>query len=456
MTHGPYYEVNFDGLPGPTHNYSGLSYGNVASIKNKNLVSNPKQAALQCLHKMHYLSHFGLYQGVIPPHDRPNIAILKNLGFHGSDKAILQKAYKEHPEIFFACCSSSAMWTANAATVTPSPDAEDRRVHFTPANLSYEFHRSFEYHTTALILKRIFANPTFFAHHYPLHPGRHFSDEGAANHTRFCKSYGEPGISLFVYGKHSFKQSTLAPVRYPARQTFEASQAITRKHLMQHENIIFAQQSPKAIDAGVFHNDVISIGNCNLFMYHESAFVGTPSIIQEIDSKVRQQCNCSMIFIPVTEKQISLKDAVNTYLFNSQIINVKDGHMALIVPQECQETPTVNHFIEELIHDPENPIQNAYYVNLKESMQNGGGPACLRLRVVLSQNEIEALTPGTLLNNKLFHKLTAWVNKHYRDRLAPADLCDPQLLLESRHALDELTQILNLGPIYPFQRNSEH
>ena len=26
------YEVNFDGLVGPTHNYAGLSYGNVASL----------------------------------------------------------------------------------------------------------------------------------------------------------------------------------------------------------------------------------------------------------------------------------------------------------------------------------------------------------------------------------------------------------------------------------------
>jgi len=456
MNNAAYYEVNYDGIPGPTHNYSGLSFGNIASTKNINLVSNPKQAALQCLHKMHYLTHFGLYQGIIPPHERPNIAILKNLGYRGSDKSILQKAFKDNPEILFSCCSASPMWTANAATVTPSPDSEDGKVHFTPANLSCEFHRSFEHHTTALILKKIFANPTFFKHHHPLHPGHHFSDEGAANQTRFCKSYGEAGISLFVYGKSSFKQTALAPVHFPARQTLESSQAVVRKNLMFSDRVIFAQQNPKAIDAGVFHNDVISIGNCNLFMYHESAFVNTPAIIHEIDSKVHQHCNCTMLFIPVLEQRIPLKDAVATYLFNSQIINMKDGLMALIAPLECQENTAVYNFIEELTHDSGNPIQNAYYINLKESMQNGGGPACLRLRVVLSQNEIEALTPGTLMNSKLYHKLVAWVNKHYRDRLSPNDLCDPELLIESRQALDELTQILNLGSIYPFQRSKKN
>lgn len=450
-----YHEVNYDGLPGPTHNYSGLSFGNVASIHNKNRVSNPKQAALQCLHKMHYLTQFGLYQGIIPPHERPYLPILRNLGFHGTDGTVLHKAYKEQPDLFFACCSSSPMWTANAATVTPSPDSEDGKVHFTPANLSYEFHRSFEYETTSRILKKIFANPTFFTHHPRLHPGRHFSDEGAANHTRFCRSYGEPGVSLFVYGKHAFKRSIQAPTRYPARQSFEASQAVARQHLLFPERVLFAQQNPQAIDAGVFHNDVISIGNCNLFLYHESSFVATPAMIEEIQTKVRLHCGTDMLFIPVSEEQVSLKDAVESYLFNSQIINVKDGLMAMIIPQECEDNPSVRHFIEEITHDPGNPIQNAYTVNLKESMQNGGGPACLRLRVVLSTHEIAALTPGTLMNNKLYHTLTAWVNKHYRDELSPNELCDPQLLVESHNALDELTQILNLGPIYRFQRPSE-
>jgi succinylarginine dihydrolase len=48
-------------------------------------------------------------------------------------------------------------------------------------------------------------------------------------------------------------------------------------------------------------------------------------------------------------------------------------------------------------------------------------------------------------------ELVAWVERHYRDRLVPADLCDPALARESFTALDELTGILRLGSIYDFQ-----
>ncbi|HWU15518.1 MAG TPA: N-succinylarginine dihydrolase, partial [Caulobacter sp.] len=50
-------------------------------------------------------------------------------------------------------------------------------------------------------------------------------------------------------------------------------------------------------------------------------------------------------------------------------------------------------------------------------------------------------------------RLNAWAERRYRDRLAPADLADPSLIVESREALDELTAILDLGgDFYPFQR----
>ncbi|MBA6253573.1 N-succinylarginine dihydrolase [Colwellia sp. MB3u-55] len=40
---------------------------------------------------------------------------------------------------------------------------------------------------------------------------------------------------------------------------------------------------------------------------------------------------------------------------------------------------------------------------------------------------------------------------HYRDRLRIDDLGDPQLVIESRTAIDELSQILSLGSVYCFQ-----
>lgn len=447
-----HYEINFDGLAGTTHNYSGLSYGNMASMRNKNIQSNPREAALQCLQKMKFMADLGLVQGVIPPHERPFIPMLKEIGFSGSDSDILKQAQKEVPNIFYACSSSSSMWTANAATFTPSKDSADQHAHITPANLSSEFHRSFEHITTEKIFDKIFNDPTLFHCHRALPAGEYFCDEGAANHTRFCKEYGDIGVHLFVYGKYQFKPSALEPVKFPARQSFEASEAIVRNHRIIQDRVIYAQQSPSAIDAGIFHNDVISVGNKNVFFYHEKAFVGTDTVIQEIDEKVKEFCDTSMIFIRVSQDDIPLEEVIETYLFNSQLISIEDNLMAIVAPTECQKNSRVRDYLEKLTKDPSNPIKTIHYLNLRESMQNGGGPACLRLRVVLNQQEIRAVHEDVLLSEKLYIKLASWIDTHYRDRLTPSDLIDPQLLIESQQALDELTQILKMGSIYSFQK----
>ena len=440
------YEVNFDGIVGPTHNYSGLSYGNIASTEHEKMMSNPKEAALQGLKKMKFLMELGLKQAVLPPQERPYIPILRSLGFTGSDSDILSKVKKESQELLRACCSAASMWAANAATMTPSSDSLDKLTHFTAANLTAKFHRSIEPETTRRILKAIFFNPEYFVNHSPLPSGNTFSDEGAANHTRFCKNHGSAGVHLFVYGRTALDSSKIAPIKYPGRQTLESSQAIARTHRLPSDQVIFAQQNPEAIDAGVFHNDVISVGNENLFFYHEQAFVNTQEVIHHLHSKIE-----GMTFIEVPKKRISLQQAVSTYLFNSQIITLPNGKMSLIAPTECQNAPEVKNYIDEIIKTSSNPIESVHYMNLHESMRNGGGPACLRLRVVLNEKEIVQIKPKVFLTVTLYQQLTDWVNRHYRDRLSPDDLSDPQLLNESRFALNELTKILNLGPIYPFQ-----
>lgn len=447
------YEVNFDGIVGPTHNYGGLSYGNIASMENRLTPSNPRQAALQGLAKMKHLMDLGIKQAVLPPHERPHLPTLRALGFLGSDKEIVIEASKKCPNLFYACSSASAMWTANAATVSPSADSADRKVHFTPANLSSKFHRSFEYHTTANILKAIFHESNHFVHHQSLPPGTYFADEGAANHTRFCNQSAGAGVQLFVFGRYAFSDTSSNSVKFPARQTYEASQAISRLHLLNPENTIFAQQNPRAIDAGVFHNDVISVGHDNLFMYHAEAFANTSSTIAEICDKFERCCSKKMVLIPVSSEQVSLKDAISSYLFNSQIVTTAAGKMELIAPSECQEIPSVKHFLEGVIQDSNNPISKIHYFNIRESMRNGGGPACLRLRVELTDKELTAANPSIFLTEPLYHRLTAWVQKYYRDRLLPEDLADPNLLIEGQQALDELSHILHLGPIYSFQKS---
>lgn len=443
-------EANFDGLPGPTHNYAGLSVGNLASTKHKSLVSNPKEAALQGLQKMIFLSDLGMVQGVIAPQERPDVKTLRSLGFNGSDSDVLAKAAQEQPALFTALCSSSSMWTANAATVSPSADSQDGRVHFTPANLCNKFHRSIESETTAAILKAVFNNESFFAHHRPLPAGLYFGDEGAANHTRLCTNYGKKGVQLFVYGARAFEDG-LAPKKFPGRQSFEASTAVARCHLLDPERTLFIQQNPDAIDAGIFHNDVISVGNRNVFFFHEQAFVDQERVIARIDESYERVTGEELCLIKVTSAQVSVAQAVETYLFNSQLISIDDDRMLLMVPSECEENDAVRNYLMQLVEARTSPITQVKAFDLRQSMRNGGGPACLRLRVVLTEQELAATNQGAIMNKALYDTLCAWVNKHYRDRMAFSDLVDAQLLNEVRTALDELTQILNLGSIYPFQ-----
>ncbi|MCW8108726.1 N-succinylarginine dihydrolase [Alteromonas ponticola] len=443
------YEVNFDGLVGPTHNYAGLSFGNVASLNNANAVSNPKEAAKQGLLKMKALADMGMQQGILAPQERPDIAMLRRLGFTGSDATVLENAAKNAKQVFLACCSASSMWTANAATVSPSPDTADGRVHFTPANLTNKFHRSLEPRVTGNILKATFANEKYFAHHTHLPDNDHFGDEGAANHTRLCTDYGHAGLELFVYGRHAFDASKPAPTRYPARQTLEACQAIARLHGLSDESVVYMQQNPDVIDQGVFHNDVISVGNQNVLFYHEQAFLNTQSSLDEIRQKFGEH---PLHFIEVKTSAVSVEDAVKTYLFNTQIITLPDNTMAIIAPTECEENPAVHQYLQELV-TLGTPIKEVKYFDVKQSMRNGGGPACLRLRVALTEHELDAVNPYTLMNDDQFKRLNTWVDKHYRDALTENDLRDPQLLMESRAALDELTQLMKLGSVYPFQQD---
>lgn len=444
------FEMNFDGLVGPTHNYGGLSFGNVASQSNSQTVANPREAAIQGLAKMKSLMDMGFKQGVLAPQERPAVAALRSLGFAGSDAEVIAKAAKEAMPLLAAVSSASCMWTANAATVSPSADTADGRVHLTAANLNCKFHRSIEHPATSRILNAMFSDERHFAHHQALPAVGQFGDEGAANHTRFCAEYGARGVEFFVYGRSAFDSRVPAPERYPARQTLEASQAVARLHGLSDGGAVFAQQNPAVIDKGVFHNDVISVGNGNVLFYHQDAFLATDQVLNELGTKLAV-LGGEFQPICVPADQVSVEDAVRSYLFNSQLLTKADGSMLLIVPGECRENPRVSEYLNRLTTSG-GPIQEVKVFDLKQSMQNGGGPACLRLRVALTQLELDAVNPGVVLTPALHESLVAWVSKHYRDRLAENDLADPQLLLECRTALDELSQILQLGSVYDFQR----
>lgn len=439
-------EINFDGIVGPTHYYAGLSFGNLASMHSAHSVSHPKRAALQGLEKMALCMRLGIPQAVLPPQARPNIALLRRLGFDGSDIKVLQQAKKEAYPIFAASYSASSMWAANCATVSPSSDSADHRVHFTVANLMSHFHRAQEADATYTLLKKIFSNNQYFVIHPALCSTEGLGDEGAANHNRFCTDYDKRGLELFVFGKNGFLNQGPEPQQFPARQSLEASQAVSRLHRLNTEHVLFVRQNPKMIDNGVFHNDVVSVGNQNVFLYYECAFENTKRLIETIKQKFSEP----FYGIPVYESQLAMSDVIASYLFNSQLLTLADGTMAIIAPQECQAIKSAHEVLLNIIK-ADNPIKHVHFVNCRESMKNGGGPACLRLRVVLTEEERLASHPFIYLTESLYETLVQWVHQYYRENLSEQDLLDPMLLQESSEALDKLTQILHLGNLYDFQ-----
>jgi succinylarginine dihydrolase len=441
-------EVNYDGLVGLTHNYGGLSHGNLASAKNSGNVSKPKQGTLQGLSKMKWLSDAGLVQGVLPPQERPFLPLLRGAGFSGSDSQVFENAWKTAPDLARASLSSAAMWAANAAMVSPSADTLDNRLHLTAANLSTMLHRSIEGEQTARALQKAFPDTGSFAVHQPLPAHADFADEGAANHVRLCNDHGEKGVELFVYGR----DHTDIQFEFPARQTLLSVQAIARAHQLSPAHTVFAKQSSAVIAAGAFHNDVVCVGALNCLFFHEQAFADKKQVISDIQKAADGLFD--PVFVEVSQEDVSIKDAIKSYLFNSMLVKwLNEDRLVLIAPEECRQTPAVLRYCEKLIAS-NGPIGRVEYVDVRQSMRNGGGPACLRLRVVLNEDELAACNQKMLLDDDLFEQLSSWVNTHYRDELHDKDLRDPALIGEGRLALDDLTKILDLGSdFYPFQRS---
>ena len=439
-------ECNADGLVGPTHNFAGLSPGNLASQASGGAASNPRAAALEGLEKMATLAAYGLPQFVLPPHARPDVGFLRALGFGGDDAAVLAGAAAAAPELLAASASASAMWAANAATVTPGADAADGRVHLTPANLLSNLHRSLEADQTARALRRLLPDPARFLVHDALPARPQFGDEGAANHVRLCGTEGGPGVNLFVWGRGAHEPWA---GRHPARQTREASEAVARRHGCARP--VFARQARAAVEAGVFHNDVVCVGAGATLLYHQSAFEAA----SEVKAAIARAAEGLFApeFIEVSEGELPLAVAVRTYLFNSMLVRPEgEDRLVLVAPVEVRDSPLARG-VAERIAGANGAIGRVDYVDVRQSMRNGGGPACLRLRLSLTPGELAATNPAQRFGPALHTRLADWVARRYRDRLEPADLADPALLDEGRAALDELTGLLNLGAgFYPFQR----
>jgi len=414
-------EINFDGLVGPSHNYAGLSFGNLASMGNAGAVSAPRTAALQGLAKMRAMLDMGLPQGILLPHARPDIAWLRDLGFAGDDTTVCQAALAQEPALLGAALSASAMWTANAATVSPGPDTADGRCHFTVANLSSMLHRSIEHDQTHAQLALAFADPLHFAVHRTITPA--LGDEGAANHMRMCANHGEQAVEIFVYGEKGGA--------FPSRQHRAASAAVARRHGL--HAALFVAQSEEAIAAGAFHNDVVAVANEHVLFTHEQAFADPAGTYAAIRAAVP-----GAVILEAPADRVSLTDAIRSYLFNSQLITLPSGEMMLVVPAEVREAANVWTWLQEQVAKNSGPIAHVKVVDVRESMRNGGGPACLRLRVAVSHEAHAAIDPRFLLTPARIDAISAVVAEHWPEHIAPADLGEAALwhqCIAARHAL---------------------
>ncbi len=411
-------EINFDGLIGPSHNYAGLSLGNLASSRNAGAASQPRAAALQGLAKMRGNLARGLTQGLLLPHARPNHDWLATLG---TDIA--------HAEPHLRACalSASPMWAANAATVSPAPDTADGRCHLTVANLQTMPHRSHEWPGTLAQLRLAFAAPAFAVHMPVPSP---FGDEGAANHMRLCASHGAPGVEVFVYGRSG------GP--FPARQHVEASKAVARLHGLDPQRTLFVAQSEEAIAAGAFHNDVVAVANERVLFTHEHAFADKDAFYADLR---RMMPEVEIVEVPAS--RVSLADAISSYLFNAQLLTPPSGEMTLVLPTEAQETPSVWSWLEKHVAG-NGPIRQLAPVDVRQSMANGGGPACLRLRVACDPADVD---PRFLLDHAKIDALETLVARHWPESIDPSELSSETLRAEITAARIALLDTLGLGEL---------
>ncbi|GAA4714978.1 N-succinylarginine dihydrolase [Sphingomonas lutea] len=412
-------EINFDGIIGPSHNYAGLSLGNLASARNAGEVSQPRAAALQGIDKMRANLALGLAQGIFVPHARPDRAWLRELGTTPEDA---------EPGLFANAMSASAMWAANAATLSPAPDTADGRCHLTVANLRTMPHRSHEWPATLAQLRLAFASDAHFAVHGPVPPA--FGDEGAANHMRLTPGHGEPGVEIFVYG--------VSGGGFPARQHIEACKAIARHHGLTPERTIFAEQSEAAIAAGAFHNDVVAVANERVLFAHEQAFADRDSLLAQCERRVP-----GFEYVEVSAADVPLGDAIRSYLFNAQLVTLPDGQMTLVAPTECRETPSVWRWLEAHIAG-NGPIRRVEIVDVRQSMANGGGPACLRLRVVADPTTVD---PRFLVDEAKLDRIADAVRRSWPVEIVGSDLQRPPLVAEIEAARRDLLDTLELGEL---------
>ena len=410
------HELQLDGLPGPLLIHGGLATGNLASQGNAGGIARPRAAARACLAKMRTVLELGMPQAVLPPLARPDADFLAACGYDTLATA--------PPALQRVACSTAYQWTANAATVAPGTDTEDGRTRLLTANLAANLHRAIEPVGRAAQLRRFLPGLSTLPP-MPAHPD--LGDEGAANHTRLVGPHGT--AHLFVHGASTHG-------RFRPRQSALASISAARLLRLRPQLPVFAIQAPAAVDAGAFHNDVVMVGAGDRILMHAQAWEDPDTVLAQLTSR------CGPLrTVRVTDAELTLEEAIGCYLFNSQLLATPHGWV-LVAPAECAagRAAAVTRRLIDIGF-----VSRVVLVDVRESMRGGGGPACLRLRLTLTDAELAAIDPAIRLTPERITRLEAWVDRHYRDVLSPDDLADPRLAQEAAAALAAWDNLWNHG-----------
>ncbi len=433
----PLHEINVDGLIGPTHHFGGLGVGNLASHASQYRPSNPRAAALEGLAKMQLLSELGIPQFYLPPLTRPNWGWLESLGYAGDRADILKRCYDDSPQLLSAAYSSAFMWTANAATVAPACDTLSQCLTLVPANLCCNLHRGQESLARMHQLRDMLRDVSNASVTEPLPSVFPLRDEGAANHMRLCNRHGDLAVHLFVYGP---------PVEnrvgtFIARQSELASRQVALQLQLDREACCFAQQTPEAIEAGVFHNDVIATSHADLLIYHELAFADHANVVEDLSHKYQRRIGHALQGLCVHSRELPLDEAVRTYLFNSQIVNSDSDTMQLICPSQCRDSSPTRALIDRWIADPSNPIQRVHFLSLNQSMANGGGPACLRLRMMVDDAQLKELGARYRIDEARIALLSDIIEQNYPERFCIEDMTRLDFAEHSQTTVDTIERL---------------
>jgi succinylarginine dihydrolase len=288
-------------------------------------------------------------------------------------------------------------------------------------------HRSHEWPATLAQLRLAFRGDAF-AVHGPVPTA--FGDEGAANHMRLAAAHAEPGVEVFVYG--------VSGGAFPARQHLEASQAIARLHRLDPDRVVFAEQSAEAIAAGAFHNDVVAVANERVLFAHGQAFADKAGLLGALEAKVP-----GFEYVEVPAAEVPLADAIKSYLFNAQLVTSPDGQPTLVLPAEARETPSVWSWIERHVAG-NGPIRRVEVVDVRQSMANGGGPACLRLRVVADPATVD---PRFVVDETKLDAIADVVRRYWPEQIHHDDLQEPALIADIERARLSLIGELDLNEL---------